>query len=425
MKRINPLSELKDENVFNYIELLKKSFKIPSNNVISKVYSRTDAIATTELYTFADCINKIETVDKKWLARHIEKIEANKNPNNIFGSLWEIIFAGILIGSNIPIILHPDSNPGIDISAQIQNITVNFSLKRYDKSAYYKNLELMYNKILTTIKNYKKSNLKVIIFLKKYPEDQSISAICKKIVSFNFKENRYSEDNERFLLIISTNIDTDRHLSKQFHSYQLTLISELHKNEKKNLYDKIDDAIENLQKFKKDGLNVLVMHINQNMPIDSIEKYTKEYFENKSAQDIDAIVFYQPCIISDMHNTQLCHVLKFILNESKFSGKDILQTENVFADWKPQKINFPVGVISSASCQNLLIIDNKKLNINERYMIQNGEIYQEIVANNEGILEGDLSKLSMGIRLHSVIQIDNQLLSVKGNFPLKDELELI
>ena len=215
----------------------------------------------------------------------------------------------------------------------------------------------MYNKILKTVKDYKKSNITVFIVFKNYPNELSIKNICNKIQSFNPHHVSYSENNEKFILTIRNIVSSDKPLDFRFHSYQLTLISELHKNEKKNHFDKIDVAIANLQSFKQDDLNVVVIHVNQSMPIDSIEKYTEEYFENKKRNDIDAVAFYQPCITSDVQNTQLCHVIKLVLNKTK-TDNNFMQTVKG-KNWNPPEIIFPVGIISSESCKNALILDNK------------------------------------------------------------------
>ena len=63
MKRINSMTELSDDEVFKCIDSLKNYFKIPSDTIVSKNFSKTDAMSTMELYTFGDCINKVAALE--------------------------------------------------------------------------------------------------------------------------------------------------------------------------------------------------------------------------------------------------------------------------------------------------------------------------------------------------------------------------
>jgi hypothetical protein len=417
MKRLNPMIGISDSDVFTCIDSLCKYFKLPSDTIVSRNYYKTDSISTIEMYTFASCVNSVASVNENWLKGHIKKIESNKNINNAYGSLWEVIFAGLLIGSNIPVTLHTDSNPGIDVSANINNTTINFSLKRYDKSTHYISLELFFNRLLKIVKGFKCPQITVLVILKKYPDEITISNISKKILSFDINNPNYVENNDKYILNIKKSVQHDCEVNAKCHSYQLTLLSELHKNEKKNLFDKIDEAVYNLQQFKKTGTNIVAIHLNQNMPIDSISEYTKEYFEINKQSQIDAVFFYQPCVVSDEKSTQLCHVFNSFFNQNKVGVRP--------SDWKIQVITVPSGLVTTGSCINILKFGDTQFNINEKYCFQSGEIYQKPIDDGQGNQHGELLKRGHGILVHSTIEQGNQIFALKGNFAMKDELEIL
>ena len=130
MKRINPLNCISDIDVENKINILSNLFHFPiKESIVKQVYNQTDSTSTIELYTLADAIENCNKVSTNWVEKHIKLIE--KDINNAYGSLWEIIFGGILIDSGVNVILEKDSNPGIDVSANIWNTDFHFSLKRY------------------------------------------------------------------------------------------------------------------------------------------------------------------------------------------------------------------------------------------------------------------------------------------------------
>ena len=58
-------------------------------------------------------------------------------------------------------------------------------------------------------------------------------------------------------------------------------------------------------------------------------------------------------------------------------------------------------------------------------MLQNGEIYTKTIIDEKRTQEGNVSKLGMGILKHTVFQLNNQSVIVKGNFAPKDELEIL
>ena len=113
---------------------VKKEYKsnrntILTNGAINDIFNQTDSTSKIELYTLADAIENCNKVSTNWVEKHIKLIE--KDINNAYGSLWEIIFGGILIDSGVNVILEKDSNPGIDVSANIWNTTTNRQIRLF------------------------------------------------------------------------------------------------------------------------------------------------------------------------------------------------------------------------------------------------------------------------------------------------------
>lgn len=181
MKRINPLTNISDSDVEKKINDLEKYFHFTTKDSIVKNYfSQTDSTSTIELFSLIDAIEHCNCIDSDWVKKNIDIIE-KKNINNAYGSLWEILFGGILFDSGVNVTLEKDSNQGIDLSANIWGTDFHFSLKRYEPSTHYNNLELFFEKLKPIIEQFREEITNTFIYFQTYPDSTILSNVEKKI----------------------------------------------------------------------------------------------------------------------------------------------------------------------------------------------------------------------------------------------------
>ena len=416
MKRINLINGISDEEIDNTISLLEKYFHFNTKeSLVKDKYFKTDSISTIELYILASSILDCDKKNHNWLERHIKIIEGN-NINNARGSLWEIIFAGILLQSGLNVTLEKDSNPGIDISAIIRNNKINFSLKRFDKSTKVNELEKLFEEIedITKVSAFPMTGIDIL--LPKFPASdtkEKIKASINTLVQDNTSKSQIIQ-NEKYLIKFNNNINQfpEIDIFKELKSYKLLLVSELHENEKKNLYSKINEAIDNLIKFKKGGLNILAIHINSTAPIDALEKYVKNYYESHKETEIDGVLFYQPTMCVNKSIYGITHVFRYISNvnrDVKLSG-----SIPVF-----QVVTGNVSIHSQAPVIN--IGENKTIKLPEKYFLQKGLIYQNTIPKEQY----SLGKIGNNLTVVPVIKQNEKLIGIVPKLLEKDELILI
>ena len=423
MKRINPLTSISDIEVENKINILNKQFHFPiKDSIVKNIFNQTDSTSTIELYTLADAIENCNKISSNWVEKHIKLIE--RDANNAYGSLWEIIFGGILIDSGVNVILEKDSNPGIDVSANIWNTDFHFSLKRYESSTHYNNLGLFFDKLKPIIEKFKEEITNIIIYLQNYPDSTTLSNIEKKLREELRKSNQSNTNtysiNEpgKFSITINHNINQYNEINRthKCSSFNIILVSELHKNEKKNLFDKITDAIDNLIDHKKNGINIIGIHLNQFSPIDAIEKFINEYFQTHQTSKIDGIILYQPNIFINSSMNNITHVIRFIKNP-----KSTMPNPN----GQIPVIKVTTGNISMQSIPNVINISPTLiLPLTEKYYFQYGKIYTDMKDEN-GKKSGNCFKIGPNISVIPTLQENGKILAIEGKFSKTDRLFLI
>ena len=423
MKRINPLTSISDIEVENKINILSKKFHFPiKESIVKNIFNQTDSTSTIELYTLADAIENCNKVSTNWVEKHIKLIE--KDINNAYGSLWEIIFGGILIDSGVNVILEKDSNPGIDVSANIWNTDFHFSLKRYESSTHYNNLGLFFEKLKPIIKKFREEITNIIIYLQTYPDSTTLSNIEKilqkeQIKSNKSNKNTYSIIEEgKYSIRINHNKNQYSELNRTHNcsSFNITLVSELHKNEKKNLFDKITEAIDNLTDHKQGGMNIIGIHLNQFSPIDAIEGFIDEYFRTHQSSKIDGIFLYQPNILINSSMNDITHVIRFIKNP-----KSTMPNPN----GQIPVLKVTTGNISMHSIPNVLNISPTLiLPLTEKYYFQYGKIYTDMTDEN-GKKTGNCYKIGPNVAVIPTLQEKGKIIAIEGKFSKSDRLFLI
>ena len=423
MTRFNPFTEITDKEVNDCINELENYFDFNINSIVKEKYDMVDSNTTIELFCLSNAIKNCAKIDKNWVNKHIKIIEKN-DLNNAYGSLWEIIFAGMLIESGINVTLEKDFNPGIDVSANIRGEIVHFSLKRYDKSTHYARLGLHFDNLRKLLCTFKNKITTVLIYFKKYPSSENIIKDIEKYISDQKRnpQELIKCSNDDYQIIINKNkkqFDSKVKLCEDVPSFNMMLISELHKNEKQNLYDKIDSAIDNLNRFKKVGENIICIHISSAAPIDALSKYVEQYFKSHTDCMVNGLIFYQPNLSINNESNHIQHVIKYIVNPNHNSEKKLKGPIPIF--------KVTTGEILTDSKPNVLnICSTQSLSLNEKYYFQFGKLYEDFVPDNNGKMEAKSFKLGPNLTVIPVIKNGDQIFAIEAKeFPKKDELQLI
>lgn len=417
---------LEIKNVFDTNWINQKE-KHPIRNLLK----RKDYISTCELFTLANAMNQIRKIDSVWLDGQLKKIKSN-NINNINGALFEVIGFSYLLNDGYKLELASEGNPGIDGAICFDgDIKVNISMKNYRISHFEKD----FNNEMDDLKKYLVKLLaknKILtcqcgIDFKKYPSHTDFIKVKK------FLDKGINELKKGNLITIHDDVADIifrvlryRKFASGTQSYTLLAESPLHKNEFKNLVDKLEDACDNLVKQKKvedkNEINGIWIHVHENAEIKKCQEFLQEYLNNNSQKPISFINLYGPCVTRELedNSTQITHIVMPVTNPVRYTN------------WiKENGINIPiftffVGNTSMKQSQRKLFIDDDEYKTLENsYFYQSGEIYVEAETMPDGSIEGDIVSEAPGVKVNTVINIDGKSMIISGKFPEDEHLEIL
>lgn len=400
---------------------IKKSQNV--DHPIVRLWKRKDYMATNELLSFAYAVSIMDKVDSKWTAMTM-KVVAGKDFNNVHGAIFEIIALSVFYDNACKVIPASMGNPGIDGTICLKDGTeLNLSIKYYGISKaelnFQKQMDEIYNYIGNELRASKCLSADIIINMKKYID----SSREKKIVFQQIKDlfNKFGERCGCVQVCSETNLATcylrpiqNQNLSGVVKSYKLLAVSPMHKNEYKNLRDKIDDACLNLKKQvpisenEKVSVRGILIHIHEDANIDAYQKEMQRYLEENSGNEdfpIDYIVLYQVCVACEekVDKYSIYHVIK-----PAVSPRSIIFERKTNALSLPV-ISFFIGAVGLDSSKRVLLAGNRILSeLTDVYHYQKGEIYENGREYDERQLYGEMKMLAPGVSVSPVFQLGDK-----------------
>lgn len=204
------------------------------------------------------------------------------------GSVFEIVTLGVLSPlTNIQPTKH--NQAGYDAVINLSDDKrIRLSIKNFATSSHYTSFRFQCDEIEKEfVGMLKQANLRATqlyvdfkTYTNKLLKEKSISCIKDLVDSFKNRPVHYEDDD---IYIGLGSLTSERQYSDQFNSYETTFISTFHKNEKQNLYSKIEEAINNLTKHggleDNENINMVFIHINPHVHVNDCAKWIYEYYE--------------------------------------------------------------------------------------------------------------------------------------------------
>lgn len=415
-KRQNAIQNIPEKTINDWVEKmlrylggevwLKKSKNV--NHPIVKLWGRKDAMATNELVNFAYAVTVMEGIDPKWTAQTM-KIVAGRDYNNAHGAIFEILALSAFAEGGCEVIPAPVGCPGIDGTLRFGDSTVNLSLKYYGMSNAESNFRaLMDNANRAFVKELCKTgklSAQIMLSMKRYAdtpkEKEAVIKAVREAVALYGERACITTLESDICNIIMRPIGLYR-LAETERSHVFVATSPLHKNEYKNLSDKIDDARENLERYRPEQsdseYNGVVVHLHESADIDAYQKDVQSYFNSRPDIPISFVMLYQALITSDEKNetTSVTHIIK-----------PVFSVERVIKPKGPRPvphIEFFLGNGTDEPPKKLLCADGRSIvELKNVYYYQKGEIFQQAEVFSDGSIGGTLSSLSPGIKLSAVM----------------------
>nr|WP_315171321.1 hypothetical protein [uncultured Flavobacterium sp.] len=434
------------DRLMQIIELNYGGEWLKTNNLhpISQLWSRADEMATHELMFLATAIDTLQAIDERWTKEQI-KISKSQQVNNSRGAIFELMALSAMHSEKHPVSPAELNQAGFDGTiTHPHNPKLRVSIKNYGTSnsqkTFLKKAKLAEEMIVKLLKKYNYPPTQIYIdFGDHFPEERDWVTFHKSADKFfalkrkdadpfcgvvEKSKDDPSKDALTFSMLISP-LNGDFHSG--YNSYTLMISGLYHKNERKNLYSKLEEACTNLQKHSavenEQIINTLFIRLPDTVSVDSCQQWLDDYFEMFPAKPISIVFLYQPTIITQNASSLISHCVRIYLKneidvQRKIKGKMTFQ--------------FPVGIITENTAQEFLLAElpdgsSEKIDIQDRYFYQRGELYQKLKSNEDGTFGGNVSRPANGIFLNLVLEIPGQKQSavIKGKFAESDNLIII
>ena len=299
---------------------------------------RKDYYSTVELLNFAHALNLLncdaDFNTENWLKEQCKLIKG-KDINNSNAAFFEILILGFLHSDHYIVKPTPMGHKGYDgIITFKNNDAINISIKNYKNTKYNdiftnkcKNLD---NRIYSLFFNKIKLSYDISIFIDEYPNDfengcnEIINAITENASKFIGKANDILIIIEKVKCKVVLKLSNPEKLSKKI-SHRLFVACKHHKNEIKNLLDKIQDAVDNISKYSQSSnklKNYVIIHTNDILKVSDVKSIIEK---NVNLKDVHSIILLQPLITHEFNNQNI-HMNYFYdeIAANKVNEKNIL-----------------------------------------------------------------------------------------------------
>jgi len=414
-----------------------KWLKTPGAHPLQQLWLRRDILATNELYLFGDAVLRLKSIDPKWLADQVKLVKTD-HVNNRNGAMFEINAVAILATAGQDVKPTRGNNPGYDAILKLTDKkSMRVSLKNYGDSSHFKTFSFQAKQIeehlITVLKNAGVIAVQVTIEnIGGYPETsdwQELKVNLEGIIAAYRNKNVRLFGMEKWAIVLSMLLDEVQPFHQAFNSYTLIIASSYHKNEHKNLLDKLDEAAANLMKHSKgendEICNLVFVHLPEAASIVACREWAESYLADHSEKLLTGVILYQPVVATDPENDTsfIHHGFQLVFNTAKFEN------------WNPTGIQLhftiPVGILNSAPSTNSVIVEKngekELISYPDKYFFQRGNLYLDSVKDTEGSMHGYMQRLASGVFSHSVFQpfLDQQAIVFSGRFAPVDKLLVI
>ena len=438
--RQNPIHEVPIDKLNKMLAILVSEFgeewlNTGNSNPVQQLWQRQDWLSTCELLLLGNSLKILKTVAPNWVSEQVKLIK-QEDKNNRRGALFELLALSLFDGEGVSMKPAANSNPGYDGTVFLpRNASIQISVKSYGMSSHQQEFNnqcsIVEAQLVKALSEHQLNAVGFYIFAKNYPNRTDWEILRKRLPEIldsvqNGTGDSFEDLQKSCWEIIIRSLPINNYQFSQTHrSYTFLVCSPYHKNEYKNLYDKLDEAYANFTRHSGiiDPLTTRMVFIDipSSASIKLCKEWATQYFQERENSPIGLVVFYQPTVVTDAHkgSTFINHCVSLI---------DSPECERWLKLYNPSSppisTTIFIGRISDEPIPLTLQNGDISMPIDEHYCYQQGHHYLLAQIKEDGTQYGQLEKQASGIFRHIVsLQPEGQLI-VKGIFPTSDELLL-
>ncbi|MDK2125047.1 hypothetical protein [Parachitinimonas caeni] len=388
---------------------------------LSMLWSRTDRLATVELFIFGSCLQKVLASNREWAKKVIREIK--KSDVKARGLCTEIIYIGYFGSEKWKIDPAVKNNPGYDFSLSgSEGKRQYISVKNIDISDAYKAFETRSRRLRSKWREKLRLtglNFGLRVQAQMPLEQEHFDLIIAAFQKLEIQSLPIFEPVPGVMVAVHE-LQTNARISVGHVSDSVLIHCPSPATEMERYASKIRSAASNIYKHTSGDKNAIrVVFIRMHVNADSeVVKKQADLIVNEPDSKADCIIIYQPSYVRDASNNSLINHCLMLSANVMFAEKS--------HHFGVGKVVMPVGTISfepaKVQMRNLQTGDTKLLASSD-YIFQQADVFQASTGQGEYM---DMGSPGPGFRLHTVFSDAGQsvLFSSKINAE-KDDLLLI
>lgn len=404
-------------------------------NVVQRLWNERYYLSTVELYSLGHAIRTMKAIDKKFVDDKVALIKTNDS-KNINGAVFEILAMNMFALAN-PVKPAKENQAGYDGLVMPADKTIRLSIKNYSISKHQESFmhycEQVNNLVTSYLNEFDSPPLEIFIHKKiGYPSASDWQQLIDNLHGVFIEYNKMGKHFVRmemgdWSITVQGLIVEGETFAKVKKSYTLIMSSQFHKNEEKNLFDKLEEACVNLAKHETvesvDEKNFIIIHLPSIADRKNCEKWVKDYFDMFPDKPISCVILLQPMVATDpvKKGTYISMGISFI-------HRDQLMKD--FSDILPLQFTFPIGIPQTDYLKHIIMMRETaetafEIHMENCYVFQCGHHYVDAKPTDDGGIEGSVNKVASGVFTHSVFTINGESMVISGHFEPMDMLELL
>lgn len=405
-------------------------------NIVQHLWKQKYHLATVELFCLGHALRSFAGTHPKFVKEKVELIKSKDN------KAWNGAFFELLaldaFNNFYNVIPAKVNQPGYDGSIEIAaDHKIRLSIKNYSISRHHDSFNTECSKIKDLTEKYLQQfdMVPVEIVLNKkstYPSKDDWENLSSNFhgvfVEYKARGKKFFMANIGDWSIIVQELLAEVYpYSSNPKSYTLIMSAPFHRNEEKNLFDKLEEACVNIVKHEGQETdtekNFVIIHLPKIASRKNCTEWVKDYFNLYPAKPLSGVILLQPLVIKDdQQNVNYVSIGISVVVRDKFS-KD-------FSKHLPINIKYPLGRLEGNYPGHAIFLRETdktaiKIELEDSYVYQHGNHYHDAVMKEDGGLEGVLSKIASGIFTHSVFNIMGQAMTISGQYEPVDQLDII
>jgi len=406
-------------------------------SIFKKLWSRRDYLASTELYTIADALERFDLPENAdWLSEYRRVVLRYENRMTI-SQTYELLSAGMFDGSGQSVNLCDVGTPGYDFLISADEKRIRVSCKKLTASEselrFYKESSTLYKRLKETMRQINLNGVEIVVWMNKAQDPMPTKELKDALVQTLQLYKRNSQTSPRGLTVrfpeasiraFSIRIDSS---GWKYHSDYVSTIficySPYSEGEQKRFEDLFRRAASNLKAhggFTKNDLNVIMLGLPVCVSIQQATEWLKGKLDREH-KSIAGIVLNRviPAKGRNLETAEVVSELAFIANpQQETKVREFLEM-----CFKPRRVT-PATMICGNDSELWFTAGEERIAIPNGYLFQKGEIYHEHIS---GGIEYDFPVVMSGIHHHSIFypERDKQALMVSNICPPEETFTIL